>query len=105
MSAGLHCSDPWVGIKRCSLISLGSNKVAFLITNYNRFKQALDNQLVSPELKSRLHQQKPLRPYLDEDQVLSWLGEPSEGHLAKLVELAGLENNPQGLLNQACTIL
>lgn len=83
----------------------GSNKVAFLITNYNRFRQVLDNELVSPELKSRLHLQEPLRPYLDGGQVLSWVGEPLEGHLAKLVELAELAKNPQGLLNQSCTIL
>lgn len=83
----------------------GSNKVVFLITNYNRYKQVLDNQLVSPELKSRLRLQEPLRPYLDVDQVLSWVGEPSEGHLAKLVELAESEKNPQGLLHQSCTII
>lgn len=83
----------------------GPNKVAFLITNYNRYKQAVDNELISEELKSRLYQQESLCPYLDGDQVLSWVGQPSNMHLARLIELARTENNPKNVINQACMIL
>ena len=83
----------------------GPNKVAFLITNFNRYKQAVDNELVSAELKSRLYQQESLCPYLDGDQVLSWVGQPSNVHLTRLIELAGAENNPKSIVNQACAIL
>lgn len=65
----------------------------------------MDNELISAELKSRLHLQESLRPYLEKDQVMSWVGEPSNVHLIKLVELEGMENNPKNLLNQACTML
>lgn len=87
---------------------LGTNKVAFLITNYNRYRRSLDDkELISPDLRSRLQAQEPLRPYLDGDQVLSWVGAPSEKQLAKLAELAGMENNPNpsSPMNQSCSIL
>lgn len=86
----------------------GSNKVAFLITNYTPPGAAVGGDsnrnipVISPQLRSRLHDQISIRPYLEENQILSWAHRPSPAHAERLNQLAESEPNPSGL---TCTLL
>ncbi len=91
----------------------GSNKVAFLVSNYTPPSGALepvtaDGGLLPPSLKSRLYNQPALRVYLDGGQVLSWSDLPSGLQVGRLLELTSLELNPRSVLSTAaeqCCVL
>ena len=87
----------------CNVLFPGPNKVAFLITNYKQ-TQVLSEELISPDLKSRLYKQEALRHYLDAGQIMSWIDmdSPHDSQVKKLMELTGQENNPQA---QSCILL
>ena len=93
------------------LISAGPNKVAFLITHYTTPPSqpepvTADSTHISPSLKTRLHNQEPLRVYLSATQVLSWDDEPTALHVQRLTELANSEPNPQrNFSSDSCCLL
>lgn len=64
----------------------------------------MSDELISPDLKSRLYKQDALRHYLDAGQILSWIDmdSPHDSQVKKLMELTRLENNPQA---QFCILL
>jgi len=92
-------------------ISAGPNKVAFLITHYTTPASqpepvTVDSTHISPSLKTRLHNQAPLRVYLSATQVLSWNDEPTALHVQRLTELANSEPNPQRtFVSDSCCLL
>ena len=92
-----------------AILPPGPNKVVFLISNYtpppNHPHQATKStDILSPPLKTRLSLQLPLRPYLDRGQVFSWGDQPDTRQAEKLVQIARLEPNPQGLLS-VCSLM
>lgn len=64
----------------------------------------MNDEFISPDLKSRLYKQEALRPYLDAGQILSWIDmdSPHDSQVKKLMELTRLDNNPQP---QSCILL
>ena len=96
--------------------ALGPNKVAFIVSHYtpphntsselHSESKSGDSppQLLLPALKTRLSLQPALTGYLDQDQVLSWVDLPLHRHAQRLVELAQLEPNPQGLFH-TCSVM
>ena len=92
--------------------SPGSNKVAFLISHYTPPQTApplppsssATPPLLSPPLKTRLSRQPALAEYLERGHVISWCDSPDIGHIGRLVEIAKLEPNPQGILS-TCSVM
>lgn len=91
----------------------GSNKVAFLVSNYkppqrtDPISHAMSQSatpLISPALRARLSLQPALSQYLERGQVLAWADEPLELHAGKLIEIARLEPNPTGILS-LCSLM
>jgi len=85
----------------------GTNKVAFLISNYRHptSVHSSASSLISLSLKTRLYNQEALKMYLDSDQVLSWVDAPAALHLEQLRKLTELERNPRTLFEQSCVCL
>lgn len=82
--------------------------MAFLVTHYMSSSPEEDhtsslNELISPELETRLNVQVDLVKYLQRNQVFSWCDQPCDSHVTKLIELAQSDINPEGYLN--CHIL
>lgn len=94
----------WQFFELLCFISSGPNKVAFIVSNYSPPGCVVvdsSNELISPVLQTRLHNQDSLKRYLGKDQVLSWKSAPSVCHLDALLHLANLECNPVN----ACVLL
>lgn len=97
----------------------GPNKVAFLVSNYNpnRHSAAVSSEkpsppgsrgeqlLLPPPLRDRLTLQPALVRYLERSQVLAWVDEPLARHAERLMEIARLEPNPQGLFQNFCSVM
>lgn len=112
--AHTHLFSSWPEVLNLFLFLYpGSNRVAFLVSNYNPPSTVPESptgsgQVLSPSLRDRLYTQPPLRVYLDGGQVLSWNDVPSERQVTRLLELTRLELNPRNVLTSAleqCTVL
>ena len=90
----------------------GPNKVAFLVSNYSSNRASSQpsqpddrpQPLLPPALRERLNLQQALVGYLEREQVLAWANEPLARHSHRLLELARLEPNPQGLFRN-CSVM
>ncbi|CAI8047352.1 hypothetical protein GBAR_LOCUS26167 [Geodia barretti] len=93
-------------------IQMGPNKVAFLVSNYSSNRASSQpsqpddrpQPLLPPALRERLNLQQALVGYLEREQVLAWANEPLARHSHRLLELARLEPNPQGLFRN-CSVM